>query len=107
MRTYVSVRTYVAVIDGKAHFAFLADNYVDALALIHSRDGALQSIMELRTHSDGTVVWNGRSEIIVRLATDEEHMRWVRGQEEKIEIGGIYGVIVPLVPVRIDWPEIL
>ena len=100
---------YVAVIDGEALFAFAATDYVDALAVIHERDGAIQSILDKAERPDGTVLWNGRSEISVRLATDDEHMHWVLGQEDEIEFGGEIAdyVVVRLVPTRIDCPDIL
>jgi hypothetical protein len=68
------MQTYVAEIDGRAIFAFRADNVGCAQAWldIHAvMRHALETI-----HSDGRRIWNGRAPIVARKATSAEATIW-------------------------------
>jgi hypothetical protein len=68
------MQTYVAQIDGRAIFAFRAEDIVCAQAWldIHAvMRHALETI-----HSDGQRIWNGRARIVAREATSAEATIW-------------------------------
>jgi hypothetical protein len=75
-----TMKTYVVEIDGEAILAFRADNDEAAQRIICEEDAGLQFV--LRGYSgllraDGRVMWNGTSPIRRRLASPQEHERWL------------------------------
>jgi hypothetical protein len=71
------MRTYVAAISGEAVFAFRAHNDDGAWATVHDRTCGVQAQFLVTLRADGGPVWDGRSTILVRQATDGEHRSWL------------------------------
>jgi hypothetical protein len=77
-------RTFVAVIHGEAVMAFRADDEDEAHDLVHgeeSEQGGIKTVLMEYDRANGSVIWDGHSEIAVRLATDSEHMRWQQSSD--------------------------
>jgi len=73
------MRTYVVEINGEALIAFRAEGDNDAYHIINEPNGDLQ--LGLNGFSgvlrpDGNPLWDGETEIKVRLATNDEHKIW-------------------------------
>ena len=73
------MRTYVAEINGEALIAFRAKGDNEAYDIVNEKNGNLQ--LGLNGFSgvvrpDGSALWDGETEIKVRLATDNEHKIW-------------------------------
>ena len=73
------MRTYVVEINGEALIAFRAEGDNDAHHIVNETNGDLQ--LGLNGFSgvlrpDGNPLWDGETEIKVRLATNDEHKIW-------------------------------
>src|SRR5215813_14392155 len=78
------MKTYVAEINGEAIMAFRAEDDDHTHEIVKEKDGGLQLGLNgfsglLR--ADGRPLWDGQSEIRARLATDEEHQRWLKARD--------------------------
>jgi hypothetical protein len=80
----IGMKTYVAEINGEAILAFRAEDDSDAYAIVNEENGGLQLGLNgysgLR-HADGRVLWDDEAEIKARLATDDEHDRWLKARD--------------------------
>jgi len=77
------MQTYVAEIDGRAIFAFRADDDACAQAWLD-----IHAVMRHRLEtlvSGGRRIWNGRAHIIARKANSVEATMWSRLRDEVTE----------------------
>ena len=74
------MHTYVAEIDGRAIFAFRADDVACAQAWLDIH-AVMRHALET-VHSDGRRIWNGRAQITARKATSGEAAMWTRVRDE-------------------------
>jgi hypothetical protein len=82
-----AMKTYVAEINGEAVIAFRAIDEDDAHDLITDADGdVLQSLEESSgiVRADGSPLWDGKSEIIARPATNAEDESWRKARDAEI-----------------------
>lgn len=68
------MKTYVAEIDGRAIFAFRADNDANAQAWLDIHAVMRHTLETL--HSGGHRIWNGRAHILARRASTAEAKIW-------------------------------
>jgi hypothetical protein len=71
-----TIKTYVAEINGEAIIAFRAEDDDHANAIVNDEDGGLRSGhngLSGLLRADGSVLWDGETEIKARRATDAEH----------------------------------
>jgi hypothetical protein len=83
-----TMKTYVAEINGEAVVAFRAMDDDDARDMVTDEDGDLQqSLVESSgmVREDGSPLWDGRSEIIARPATQAEDDSWRKARDAEIE----------------------
>jgi hypothetical protein len=78
------MRTYVAEINGEALIAFRAEGDNEAHDIVNEKNGNLQ--LGLNGFSgvlrpDGNPLWDGKTEIKARPATDGEHRIWLEALE--------------------------
>ncbi len=74
------MQTYVAEIDGRAIFAFRADDVACAQAWLDIHAVMRHALETVR--SDGRPIWNGRALITARDATLAEATMWQRLRDE-------------------------
>jgi hypothetical protein len=82
------MKTYVAEIHGEAVMAFRAMDDEDARDMVNDEDGELrQSLNESSgiIRPDGSPLWDGKSEIIARPATEAENEIWREARDAEIE----------------------
>jgi hypothetical protein len=82
-----AMKTYVAEINGEAVIAFRAIDEDDAHDMITDADGdVLQSLDESSgiVRADGSPLWDGKSEIIARPATNAEDESWRKARDAEI-----------------------
>src|SRR5262249_40637083 len=83
-----TMKTYVAEINGEAVMAFRAMDDDDARDLASDEDGDLQQSLNESSgvvREDGSPVWDGKSEIKVRPATEAEDQDWREARDAEIE----------------------
>jgi hypothetical protein len=82
-----AMKTYVAEINGEAVIAFRAIDEDDAHDMITDADGdVLQSLDESSgiVRADGSPLWDGKSEIIARPATNAEDESWRKARDAEV-----------------------
>jgi hypothetical protein len=82
-----TMKTYVAEINGEAIMAFRALDDDDASDLITDEDGDLQQSLHESSgmvREDGSPLWDGKSEIIARPATEAEEETWKQARDAEI-----------------------
>jgi hypothetical protein len=82
------MKTYVAEINGEAVIAFRAMDDDDARDMVSDEDGDLQHSLNEPSgivRADGTPLWDGKSEIIARPATEAEDESWRKARDAEIE----------------------
>ena len=95
------METYVAEIDGRAIFAFRADDVACAQAWLDVH-AVMRHALET-VHSDGRRIWNGQAQIIARQATSAEANIWSKLSDEVAEGDEIEDAItVWLIPTSGD-----
>jgi hypothetical protein len=83
-----TMKTYVAEINGEAVVAFRAMDDDDAHDLAGDEDGDLQLSLNESSgvvRADGSPLWDGKSEITVRPATEAEDESWRTARDSEIE----------------------
>jgi hypothetical protein len=83
-----TMKTYVAEINGEAVMAFRAIDDDDAHDLASDEDGDLQLSLNESSgvvREDGSPLWDGKSEIKVRRATEAEDQDWRTARDAEIE----------------------
>ncbi len=74
-----TMKTYVAEINGEAVIAFRAMDDDDAHDMVSDEDGDVQQSLDESSgvlREDGSPLWDGKSEIKVRPATEAEDQEW-------------------------------
>ena len=95
------MQTYVAEIDGRAIFAFRADDVACAQAWLDIH-AVMRHALET-VQSDGRRIWNGQAQIIARQATAAEATIWSKLSDEVAEGDEIEDAItVWLIPTSGD-----
>ena len=82
------MKTYVAEINGEAVVAFRAIDDDDARDMVSDEDGDLQQSLNESSgivRADGSPLWDGKSEIIARPATQAEDESWRKARDAEIE----------------------
>jgi hypothetical protein len=82
-----AMKTYVAEINGEAVMAFRAMDDDDAQDMVTDEDGdVLQSLdaSACIVRADGSPLWDGKSEIIARRATEAEDENWRKARDAEI-----------------------
>ena len=82
-----AMKTYVAEINGEAVMAFRAMDDDDAQDMVADEDGdVLQSLDESAgiVRADGSPLWDGKSQIIARRATEAEDENWRKSRDAEI-----------------------
>jgi hypothetical protein len=83
-----AMKTYVAEINGEAVMAFRAMDDDDARDMANDEDGDLQQSLDESSgvvREDGRPLWDGKSEIKVRPATEAEDQDWREARDAEIE----------------------
>jgi hypothetical protein len=83
-----TMKTYVAEINGEAVVAFRAADDDDARDMVSDEDGELQESLSEDSgvvRTDGSPLWDGKSEIIARPATEAEDQSWREARDAEIE----------------------
>lgn len=83
-----TMKTYVAEINGEAVVAFRAMDDDDAHDMVSDEDGDLQQSLNESSgmvRADGSPLWDGKSEIIARPATEAEDESWRKARDAEIE----------------------
>jgi hypothetical protein len=82
------MKTYVAEINGEAVVAFRAMDDDDAHDMVSDEDGDLQPSLNDSSgmvRADGSALWDGKSEILARPATEAEDESWHKARDAEIE----------------------
>jgi hypothetical protein len=82
------MKTYVAEINGEAVMAFRATDDDDAHDLASDEDGDLQQSLNESSgivREDGSPLWDGKSKIRVRPATEAEDEDWRTARDAEIK----------------------
>jgi hypothetical protein len=85
-----TMKTYVAEINGEAVMAFRAVDDDDAHDMASEEDGDLRQNLNESSgvvREDGRPLWDGKSEIKVRPATEAEDEDWREARDAEIENG--------------------
>jgi hypothetical protein len=69
-----TMRTYVAEVAGEALIAFRAKDEVEAEFMVEKESGISDVLSEV-DGANGGLLWDGKAEIVIRLATSAEHTR--------------------------------
>ncbi len=83
-----TMKTYVAEINGEAVMAFRAVDDDDARDMAGDEDGDLQQSLNESSgvvREDGSPLWDGKSEVRVRRATEAEDEEWRTARDAEIE----------------------
>jgi hypothetical protein len=81
------MKTYVAEINGEAVVAFRAMDDEDAHDMVNDADGDLRQSLDESSgmvREDGSPLWDGKSKIIARPATDAEDESWREARDSEI-----------------------
>jgi hypothetical protein len=81
------MKTYVAEIGGEAVMAFRAMDDDDARDMVSNEDGDVRQALDESSgvvRADGSPLWDGKSEIIARPATDAEDGIWQEARDAEI-----------------------
>jgi hypothetical protein len=81
------LKTYVAEIHGEAVMAFRAVDDDDANDIVNDEDGDLRQSLDESSgmvRTDGSPLWDGKSEIIARPATEAEDETWRKARDAEI-----------------------
>ena len=87
MNEVEALKTYVAVINGEAVMAFRALDDEDAHEMVSDEDGDVRQSLEESSgivREDGSPLWDGKSEIIARPATEAENEIWREARDAEI-----------------------
>ena len=90
MNEVEALKTYVAVINGEAVMAFRALDDEDAHEMVSDEDGDVRQSLEESSgivREDGSPLWDGKSEIIARPATEAENEIWREARDAEITEG--------------------
>jgi hypothetical protein len=87
--TEFTVKTYVAIIGGKAVLAFRAEDDDEACAMIDDQEGSMRSDLKVLVDTDGKPLWDGKSAIEAREATAAQHAEWEQSRDQAISDGEI------------------
>jgi hypothetical protein len=87
--TEFTMKTYVAIIGGKAVLAFRAEDDDEARAIIDDDEGSMRSDLKVLVDTDGKPLWDGKSVIQVREATAAQHAEWEQSRDQAISDGEI------------------
>jgi hypothetical protein len=82
-----AMKTYVAEINGEAVMAFRAVDDDDAHDMVEDEDGDLQLSLNESSgvvRADGSPLWDGKSEISARPATEAEDESWRTARDAEI-----------------------
>jgi hypothetical protein len=82
-----TMKTYVAEINGEAVMAFRAMDDDDAHDIVSDEDGDVQQSLNEDSgvvRADGSPLWDGKSEIIARPATEAEDESWRKARDAEI-----------------------
>jgi hypothetical protein len=82
-----TMKTYVAEINGEAVMAFRALDDDDAHDLVSDEDGDLQQSLNEASgvvREDGSPLWDGKSQITARPATETEDETWREARDAEI-----------------------
>ena len=90
------MQTYVAEIDGRAIFAFRADNDANAQAWLDIHAVIRHTLETL--HSGGHRIWNGRAHIVARRASAGEARIWSKLSGNVAEVEDANTITVWLIP---------
>jgi len=88
MNAAETMKTYVAEINGEAVVAFRAMDDDDAHDMVSDDEGDLQESLNESSgivRADGSPLWDGKSEIIARPATEAEDESWRKARDAEIE----------------------
>jgi hypothetical protein len=83
-----TMKTYVAEINGEAVMAFRAVDDDDAHDIVSDEDGDVQQSLNEESgvvRADGSPLWDGKSKIIARPATEAEDQSWREARDAEIE----------------------
>jgi hypothetical protein len=83
-----TMKTYVAEINGEAVMAFRAMDDDDAHDMVSDEDGDVQQNLNEDSgmiRADGSPLWDGKSGIIARPATEAEDQSWREARDAEIE----------------------
>jgi hypothetical protein len=86
-----TMKTYVAEINSEAVMAFRAADDDDANDMVSNEDGELQESLNEDSgvvRADGSPLWDGKSEIIARPATEAEDENWRKARDAEIGNAG-------------------
>ncbi len=83
------MKTYVAIIGGKAVLAFRAEDDDEARAMIDDQEGSMRSDLSVLVGTDGKPLWDGKSAIEAREATAAQHAEWEQSRDQAITDGEI------------------
>jgi hypothetical protein len=86
-----TMKTYVAEINSEAVMAFRAADDDDANDMVSDEDGELQESLNEDSgvvRADGSPLWDGKSEIIARPATEAEDENWRKARDAEIGNAG-------------------
>jgi hypothetical protein len=82
-----ALKTYVAAINGEAVIAFRAIDDDDANDMVNDAEGELRESLDDSSgmvREDGSPLWDGKSEIVARRATEAEEESWREARDEEI-----------------------
>jgi hypothetical protein len=82
-----TMKTYVAEINGEAVIAFRAMDDDDASDMVSDEEGEVQQSVNKESgvvRADGSPLWDGKSEIIARPATEAEDQSWREARDAEI-----------------------
>src|SRR5262249_22217790 len=82
-----TMKTYVAEINGEAILAFRAMDDDDAHDMVNDEDSELRQSLDESSRvvrEDGSPLWDGKSEIIARPATQVEDKSWHEAHDAEI-----------------------
>jgi hypothetical protein len=78
------VKTYVAEIKGEAVVAFRAENDDMAYEIVNEKDDGMQLGLSGSLSADGSPLWDKKSEITARPATEAEQDLWLKARDAEI-----------------------
>jgi hypothetical protein len=82
-----AMKTYVAEINGEAIIAFRAMDDEDAHDMVNDEDSELRESLDESSgvvRADGSPLWDGKSKIIARRATEVEEESWREARDAEI-----------------------
>jgi hypothetical protein len=91
-----AMKTYVAEVNGEAVMAFRAMDDDDAHDMVSDEDGDVQQSLNQDSgvvRTDGSPLWDGKSEIVARPATKAEDQSWREARDAEIQNADEGGLI--------------